>query len=126
MVSQGDKEQVAVRIPSRLKAKLEREADEREASRSEYIRNILADRHRTDELEERMAIREERIDELETQLAELSQIQEKIEDLPDTIHGEIIYRDAATGCLTNPHSHSRPMEGDGRSGRCRRLTASAP
>ncbi len=45
MVSQGDKKQVAVRIPLRQKAELEREAVERGVSRSEYIRPMLADRH---------------------------------------------------------------------------------
>ena len=45
MVSQGDKIQVAVRIPLRQKAELEREAVERGVSKSEYIRSILADRH---------------------------------------------------------------------------------
>lgn len=93
MASQGDKQQVPVRIPLRLRAKLEREAAERGASRSEYIRNILTDRHRVDELEERLNIREERIDELETQLAERSQIPEKIEDLPDKIRGEMTYQE---------------------------------
>ena len=41
MVSQGDKKQVAVRIPLRQKAELEREAVERGVSRSEYIRPTL-------------------------------------------------------------------------------------
>lgn len=93
MVSQGDKQQVAVRVPLRQKAELEREAAERGTSRSEYIRTILTDRHRVDELEERLSIREDRIDELETQLAERSQIQEQIEDLPDKIRGEMTYQE---------------------------------
>jgi len=81
MPSQGDKQQVAVRIPLRQKADLEREAAERGISRSEYIRNILTDRHRVDELEERLETREARIDELERQLAERSQIEEKVDTL---------------------------------------------
>jgi metal-responsive CopG/Arc/MetJ family transcriptional regulator len=81
MPSQGEKKQVAVRIPLRLKAALEREADERGVSRSEYIRSVLRDRHRADDLEERLKIREERIDELERQLAERSQIEEKVDTL---------------------------------------------
>jgi predicted nucleic acid-binding Zn-ribbon protein len=93
MVSQGDKQQVAVRIPLRQKAELEREAAERGTSRSEYIRNILTDRHRVNELQQRLDIREERINELETQLAERSQIQTKIEDLPDKIRGEMTYQE---------------------------------
>jgi hypothetical protein len=81
MVSQGEKQQVAVRIPLRQKAELEREAVERGVSRSEYIRNILSDRHRKGELSERLEIREERIDELEEQLARRSQVEEKVDTL---------------------------------------------
>lgn len=93
MVSQGDKQQVAVRVPLHQKAELEREAAEWGINRSEYIRTILIDRHRVDELEERLSIREDRIDELQTQLAERSQIQEQIEDLPDKIRGEMTYQE---------------------------------
>ncbi|WP_241432607.1 hypothetical protein [Haloarcula marismortui] len=53
----------------------------------------MTDRHRVDELEERLSIREDRIDELQTQLAERSQIQEQIEDLPDKIRGEMTYQE---------------------------------
>jgi len=74
-----------------LKAALEREAAERGVSRSEYIRSILADRHRVDELEERLRVREDRIEELERQLAERSEIEERIEDLPDKIRGNESY-----------------------------------
>jgi uncharacterized coiled-coil protein SlyX len=91
MVDQSAKKQVAVRIPLREKAELEREAAERGASRSEYIRSILRDRHRVDELEERVATREARIDELETQLTQRSQIKEEIEDLPQKIQEEESY-----------------------------------
>lgn len=93
MPSQGDKQQVAVRIPLRQKADLEREAAERGISRSEYMRTILADRHRVDELEERLATRENRIDELERQLAERSRVEEKIENLPQKIQDEESYRE---------------------------------
>ena len=81
MVSQGDKQQVAVRIPLRQKAELEREAVERGVTRSEYMRTILGERHRVAELEERLAVREERIDELEEQLARRSQLEEKVDTL---------------------------------------------
>ena len=91
MPSQGDKQQVAVRIPLRQKAELEREAAERGISRSEYMRSILDERHRVDELEEKLVIREDRIDELESQLAERSRVEEKIEDLPDKIRDEMSY-----------------------------------
>ena len=91
MVSQGSKKQVAVRIPLRQKAELEAEAKERGVSRSEYIRSILADRHRVSELEERIERKQNRIDELETQLTERSRVEEKIEELPDKIRGEMNY-----------------------------------
>jgi predicted RNase H-like nuclease (RuvC/YqgF family) len=91
MVSQGDKKQVAVRIPLRQKAELEREAEERGVSRSEYMRDVLDDRHRVAELEERVQRKQARIDELETQLTERSRVETKIENLPDRIRGEMSY-----------------------------------
>ena len=93
MVSQGSKKQVAVRIPLRQKAELEAEAKERGVSRSEYIRGIFADRHRVSELEERIERKQNRIDELETQLTERSRVEEKIEELPDRIRGEMMYQE---------------------------------
>lgn len=62
-------------IPLRQKVELEFEAAKQDASRPEYIRGILGQRHRVGELEERLATREDRIDELERQLAERSQIE---------------------------------------------------
>jgi uncharacterized coiled-coil protein SlyX len=93
MADQTEKKQLAVRIPLRQKAELEREADEQGTSRSEYIRSILEQRHRVDDLEERLATRDDRIDELETQLAERSQIEDKIENLPDRIRDESTYQE---------------------------------
>lgn len=81
MVSQGDKKQIAVRIPLRLKAALEREARERGTSRSEYIRSILGSRHEAGRLRERVANREARIDQLEEQLAKRSSVEEKVDVL---------------------------------------------
>jgi uncharacterized coiled-coil protein SlyX len=85
MSSQGEKKQVAVRIPLRQKAELEFEAAERDVSRSEYIRGILGQRHRVGELEERLATREDRIDELEEQLARRSQVEEKVDVLANRV-----------------------------------------
>ena len=81
MAKQSAKQQVAVRIPLRQKAELEQEADQRGVSRSEYIRSILDDRHRLEELEERVATREARIDELERQLTRRSNVEEKVDVL---------------------------------------------
>lgn len=93
MESQGEKKQVAVRIPLRQKAELEREAEERGTSRSEYMRGVLDDRHRVAELEERVERKQARIDELEAQLTERSRVEEKIENLPDRIRGEMTYQE---------------------------------
>jgi predicted DNA-binding protein len=93
MPSQGEKKQVAVRLPLRQKAELEAEAAERGVSRSEYVRGILDDRHRIDELADRVQRKQDRIDELEGQLTERSRVEEKIETLPDRIRGEMSYRE---------------------------------
>lgn len=54
---------------------------------------ILRDRHRVDEPESRLEIREQRIDELETHLAERSRIEDKIENLPNKIRDDRSYRE---------------------------------
>jgi TolA-binding protein len=101
MVSQGEKKQVAVRIPLRQKAELEREAVKKGVSRSEYIRSILADRHRVAKLEEQLETRQKRVEELETQLTERSQIEKKIEDLPDMIQDKESYQERRQRLLDN-------------------------
>lgn len=88
MVAQGDRKQVSVRIPLRMKAELEREADERGISRSEYIRTTLESRHEADHLRERLDVREERIDELEMQLAKRSQVEEKVDTLQNRVEDQ--------------------------------------
>ncbi|WP_225336652.1 ribbon-helix-helix domain-containing protein [Halomicrobium urmianum] len=79
---------ITVRIREDLIDRLDEEADERDVSRSEYIRGILEDRHRAEELaerverlEERLEEREDRIATLEEQLARRSNIEEKIDTL---------------------------------------------
>jgi len=91
MPDQTAKKQVAVRIPLREKAELEREASDQGISRSEYIRSILRNRHRADKLEDRLETRNDRVEELETQLGRRSEIEDKIENLPDKIRGELSY-----------------------------------
>lgn len=81
MAKQDKKQQVAVRIPLRQKAELEYEAEKQGTSRSEYIRSILSNRHRADSLEQRLEIRENRINQLEEQLARRSQVEEKVDVL---------------------------------------------
>lgn len=86
MTKQDEKTQVAVRIPLRQKAELEREAADQGDSRSEYIRSIFSDRHHAAELEERLARREARIEQLEEQLARRSQIEEKVDVLATQVN----------------------------------------
>lgn len=74
-------EQVTLRVPVRLLAELEREADEKGVSRSEHVRNVLERREETAELRERLERRERRIDELEEQLRRRPDVEEKIDTL---------------------------------------------
>ena len=82
------KKGITIRLDEDLIDRLEDEANEQGVSRSEYIRQILAERHREDELQQqinnlqqRLEDREERISELEDQLARRSQLEDKIEDV---------------------------------------------
>jgi chromosome segregation ATPase len=79
---------VTVRLHEDTIDDLDNEADERDISRSEYIRQILRERHETEQLteevstlQERLQTREERIDKLEEQLARRSQLEEKVDVL---------------------------------------------
>ncbi len=79
---------VTVRLREELIDRLDDEADERGVSRSEYIRDILDERHRVEELEtkvdrlqDRLDAREQRISDLEDQLAKRSQLEEKVDTL---------------------------------------------
>ena len=81
MVSQSERRQVSVRIPLRLKAELEHEAAKSGYSRSEYIRTILEDRAEAERLYNRLESREDRIEQLEEQLARRSQIEQKVDVL---------------------------------------------
>lgn len=91
MTDQTAKKQVAVRLDLRRKAELEREASENSVSRSEYIREILADRHRADELAEEVERKQGRIETLEDQLRERSGLRDEIQQLPDKIRDERSY-----------------------------------
>jgi predicted transcriptional regulator len=79
---------LTVRVPEELIDDLDEEADEHDSSRSEYIRQILGERHETEELraevqqlQERLETREDRIDTLEKQLSRRSEIEEKVDTL---------------------------------------------
>jgi len=82
------KDSITIRLQSDLIDSLEAEADEQSVSRSEYIRQILRQRHEVDELQEkvdtlqeRLDSREDRVTELEKQLTERSRIEEKVDTL---------------------------------------------
>jgi len=83
---------VTIRLHEELIDRLDDEADNKGVSRSEYVRHILEDRHRVDELEEQVAAlqdgvesREARIRELEEQLKQRSQIEEKVDVLAERV-----------------------------------------
>jgi uncharacterized coiled-coil DUF342 family protein len=86
------KETITIRIDGDLIDSLDSEAEDRDVTRSGYVRQILQERHRADELREEIDFlreqldrRQERIETLEEQLARRSNIEEKVEDLPDKI-----------------------------------------
>ena len=91
MTNQTAKKQVAVRLELRKKAELEREAAERGVTRSEYIREILDERHRADELVDELERKRDRIETLEDQLRERSGLRDEIQQLPDKIRKERSY-----------------------------------
>lgn len=78
-------EPLTIRIQPETKESLESEADEYDVSVSEYVRRLIRKGREYDELAERLETREARIDELEAQLARRSEIEEKVEALPDKI-----------------------------------------
>lgn len=82
------KTSITIRLQQDLIDSLEAEADEKDVTRSQYIRETLQNRHEADELREkvetlqdRLESREERVTELEEQLRERSRIEEKVDTL---------------------------------------------
>ena len=76
---------LTIRIPEDLKESLDAEAAEHDVSTSEYVRQLIDKGREYDELQERLESKQARIEELETQLTRRSQIEEKVEALPDKI-----------------------------------------
>jgi len=79
---------ITIRLREELIDRLDDEAEDKGVSRSEYVREILQDRHRADELEDKVKSlqsqvdsREERIATLEEQLARRSQVENKVDEL---------------------------------------------
>jgi len=95
------KESITIRLESELIEGLEGEADEESVSRSEYIRQILRERHTAgeladeiDTLQQRLETREERIDTLEEQLTRRQQLEDKVEDVALEVREERQEEDA--------------------------------
>ena len=86
-------EPLTIRIREETKESLESEADEYGVSVSEYVRELLEKGREYDDLEDRLQSKEDRIEELESQLARRSHIEDKIEDLPDKIRDRETYQE---------------------------------
>ena len=84
---------LTIRLQEETKQSLESEADEYDVSVSEYIRELIDKGREYEELEQQLQSKEERIQQLESQLSKRSQIEEKIEDLPDVIRESESYQE---------------------------------
>jgi DNA repair exonuclease SbcCD ATPase subunit len=85
-------EPLTIRIQEETKKTLEDEAGEYNVSVSEYIRRLIDQGREYDRIREKLASREDRITQLESQLSRRSEIEDKIEDLPDKIRGAETYQ----------------------------------
>jgi len=79
---------LTIRIQEEKKETLDSEADEYGVSVSEYVRELIEKGREYDEIEERLESRENRIAELEEQLARRSQVEEKIDTLAKRVDRE--------------------------------------
>jgi chromosome segregation ATPase len=86
-------EPLTIRIHEDTKESLQSEADEYDVSVSEYVRQLIEKGREYEEMTDRMDSREERIAELEAQLSRRSQIEEKIENLPDKMRDAETYQE---------------------------------
>jgi len=80
------RKQTTIRLTETLLDEINEEADKRDLNRSEYIRQLLQNRHEADELRneidtlrEQLASREHRVTELEEQLRERREIEDKVD-----------------------------------------------
>lgn len=86
-------EPLTIRIQEDTKESLESEADEYDVSVSEYVRRLIRKGREYDDLEAEVDAKQDRIRQLEEQLSRRSQIEEKIEDLPDVIRQAESYQE---------------------------------
>jgi chromosome segregation ATPase len=94
-------EPLTIRIQADTKESLEAEAAEYDVSVSEYVRRLIEKGREYDELQDRLQARENRIEELEGQLSRRSQIEDKIENLPDKIRDRETYQERRQRLLDN-------------------------
>lgn len=87
MVYSDTMKPLTIRVREDTKESLESEASEYDVSVSEYVRELLAKGREYDDLQERLDSREDRISELEEQLAKRSQIEEKVDTLAKQVEG---------------------------------------
>jgi Arc/MetJ-type ribon-helix-helix transcriptional regulator len=74
-------ETITIRIPADVLESIDESADEYDVTRSEYVRELIEKGREYDNLRSRLEARENRIEELEEQLARRSHIEEKVDVL---------------------------------------------
>jgi len=86
-------EPLTIRIHADTKESLESEADEHDVSVSEYVRQLIERGREYEDIADKLESKENRIAELESQLTRRSQIEEKIENLPDVMRETETYHE---------------------------------
>lgn len=81
-------EPLTIRVRDETKESLEGEADEYGVSVSEYVRELIEKGREYDDLQDRLDAREDRIEDLEEQLARRSQIEEKVDVLANRVDAD--------------------------------------
>lgn len=79
---------LSLRMDGELIESLDEEADERDVTRSQYIRNILESRHEADELRQELDALQAQHDELQRQLAATNRRQEDVGELVEYVREE--------------------------------------
>jgi TolA-binding protein len=74
-------EPLTIRIRKETKKSIDSEASEHGVSVSEHVRELIRKGREYDELRDRLEAREDRIEELEEQLARRSQIEDRVDEL---------------------------------------------
>jgi len=84
----GERKQTSFRLNTDVLDELDTEAENRNLTRSEYLRQIVRERHRADSLADKcdtlrteLNRREDRVSELEDQLRKRSRVEEKVDEM---------------------------------------------